>query len=245
MYPELETSVSFRKKFIDNSAKPELPDEETIRSILRKIGKETPDQELNCGFCGYPSCREKAIAVYQNKAQLYMCLPYMSEMSQSMSNVILGKTPNIIIAVDSEMKILEFNAAAEEVFGVSRSNALKKYLYEFIDTSDFEFVVQSHDSISDKKVSYPEYHIITEQTITFVPGQDIVIGVFKDITAEQEQDEKMYQLKVDTIDMAQKVIDKQMVVAQEIASLLGETTAETKVTLTKLKDMIIYNGEKK
>ena len=245
VYPELETSVSFRKKFIDNSAKPELPDEETIRSILRKIGKETPDQELNCGFCGYPSCREKAIAVYQNKAQLYMCLPYMSEMSQSMSNVILGKTPNIIIAVDSEMKILEFNAAAEEVFGVSRSNALKKYLYEFIDTSDFEFVVQSHDSISDKKVSYPEYHIITEQTITFVPGQDIVIGVFKDITTEQEQEEKMYQLKVDTIDMAQKVIDKQMVVAQEIASLLGETTAETKVTLTKLKDMIIYNGEKK
>ena len=47
----------------------------------------------------------------------------------------------------------------------------------------------------------------------------------------------------DTVDMAQKVIDKQMIVAQEIASLLGETTAETKVTLTKLKNLILYNEE--
>ena len=64
------------------------------------------------------------------------------------------------------------------------------------------------------------------------------MGIFKVITEEEALKEKSQKLRMDTVDMAQKVIDKQMVVAQEIASLLGETTAETKVTLTKLKDMI-------
>ena len=63
------------------------------------------------------------------------------------------------------------------------------------------------------------------------------------MTEEVEQQDKMYQLRVDTVDMAQKVIDNQMRVAQQIANLLGETTAETKVTLTKLKDMIVYNDD--
>ena len=76
-----------------------------------------------------------------------------------------------------------------------------------------------------------------------MPDQNIIIGIFNDVTEEVEQQDKMYQLRVDTVDMAQKVIDNQMRVAQQIANLLGETTAETKVTLTKLKDMIVYNDD--
>ena len=244
-YPEIDSDISFAKKFLDTSRVFDIPDEQTIREILCKIGKDTPDKELNCGFCGYPSCREKAIAVYQHKAQLYMCLPYMTEMAESLSNTILAKTPNMIIAVDTELKIVEFNNAAEKVFKVSRGEAVGKYLCEFIDTSNFEVCLETKESIVDKTVSYPEYNLITEQSITFVPEQNIIIGIFKDITAEEKAREKAYNLKIDTIDMAQNVIDKQMVVAQEIASLLGETTAETKVTLTKLKDMILYDGEDK
>ena len=71
----------------------------------------------------------------------------------------------------------------------------------------------------------------------------MIMGLMKDVTSEENQRDKRYNLKMDTIAMAQKVIDKQMVVAQEIAGLLGETTAETKVTLSKLKDMIVYNEE--
>ena len=52
-------------------------------------------------------------------------------------------------------------------------------------------------------------------------------------------EEKLQNLKMETVEMAQQVIAKQMTVAQEIASLLGETTAETKVTLTKLKNFIL------
>ena len=62
-----------------------------------------------------------------------------------------------------------------------------------------------------------------------------LIHILKDMTAENENKKKLEALRMHTVDTAQKVIDKQMRVAQEIASLLGETTAETKVALTSLK----------
>lgn len=70
-----------------------------------------------------------------------------------------------------------------------------------------------------------------------------MLVIYQDITERGEGEEKRYRLKMETIDAAQKVIDKQMMVAQEIAGLLGETTAETKVTLTKLRDSILMDEE--
>ena len=81
------------KAFIDKTKTNDIPDEATIRSILASIGKDTPDKEQNCGFCGYPSCRDKAIGVYQKKAKLYMCLFYMSEMTQSLSPTLSSLKP--------------------------------------------------------------------------------------------------------------------------------------------------------
>ena len=112
-----------------------------------------------------------------------------------------------------------------------------------MDSSDFEFVLSSHESISDKKVALKEYGLITEQSIVYVAKENIAMGIFKDITKEEQDLENKYTLRAETMEMAQKVIDKQMVAAQQIASLLGETTAETKVTLTKLKDMIVFNSD--
>jgi two-component system NtrC family sensor kinase len=54
----------------------EAPEEE-IRRILALTGKNTTADELNCGACGYPSCREKALAVWRGKAEVEMCLPYL------------------------------------------------------------------------------------------------------------------------------------------------------------------------
>ena len=242
-YPAVDEEIPMGKRFFDRSRHEKLPDEDTIRSILAKIGKESPEQELNCGACGYNSCREKAIAVYLNKAELTMCVPYMKERAESLSNYVLSETPNITIMVDDEMKIIEFNKAAEECFKISRREALEKGLFELIDSSDFQFVLETKQPITNKKVHYKEYGITTEQSIIYIDKQNIVMGIFKDITKEEREQENLYDLRVETMEMAQKVIDKQMVAAQQIASLLGETTAETKVTLTKLKNMIVFDGD--
>ncbi|MDF2631565.1 MAG: putative sensor protein [Caproiciproducens sp.] len=242
-YPRLPEQIPMGMQFVDRSVKEDIPDEAAIRSILLKIGKESPADELNCGSCGYPTCRDKAVAVYQGKAELTMCMPYMKERAESLSNYVLTETPNITIIVDKDLNIIEFNAAAENAFKVTRREALQKCIFEIIDSSDFQFAFDSKQSITDKKVHYKEYGITTMQTIVYIAKEDIAMGIFKDITQDEADVENKYKLRNETIEMAQKVINKQMVAAQQIASLLGETTAETKVTLTKLKNMIVFDGD--
>lgn len=221
----------------------DIPTEDEIRRILALIGKNSKAHELNCGSCGYSTCREKAIAVYQGKAELYICLPYMTDINQAMSNVTLSLTPNYIIAVDSEMYIKEFNVAAQRLFNISRAEAINQKLSNFIDTKDFENVISNKRSIYDKKVRYDDIGIVTEQTIVYSKDRNMAIAIIKDVTNEEKKKEALYKRKLESVEMAQKVIDKQMVVAQQIASLLGETTAETKVTLNKLKNLIDTEDE--
>lgn len=220
----------------------DIPDEKTIRKILTEIGKPTPDKELNCGSCGYPTCRDKAIAVYQKKAELYMCLPYINDLSQSLSNVTLSVTPNYILAVDRELRILEINLPALKLFGVSRQQALKGDLFEYMDPTDFEEVFETHRNIVDKKVKLEQQGLIVMSTLVYVPEQDLVVCVMKDITEEESRKESAFRARLESAEMAQKVIEKQMIAAQEIASLLGETTAETKTTLNTLKNLILSEG---
>lgn len=241
--PHMPEKIPLQMKFLDRSVKEDIPDEDTIRSILMKIGKESPEDELNCGSCGYPTCRDKAIAVYQNKAELTMCMPYMKERAESLSNCVLTETPNITIIVDNDLNIIEFNTAAENAFKITRHEAMQKCIYEIMDSSDFQYVFDSKNSIPDKKVHFKDYGVVAMQTIVYIAKENIAMGIYKDITREEIALENKYKLRNETMEMAQKVIDKQMVAAQQIASLLGETTAETKVTLTKLKNMIVFDGD--
>ena len=66
----------------------------------------------------------------------------------------------------------------------------------------------------------------------------LLIGIIRDITEEQLQKERRESMKSQTIEVADRVVDKQMRIVQEIASLLGETAAETKIALSKLKESI-------
>ena len=151
-YPAVDEEIPMGKRFFDRS-RHEKPARTRIPSAVfwRKSVRESPEQELNCGACGYNSCREKAIAVYLNKAELTMCVPYMKERAESLSNYVLSETPNITIMVDDEMNIIEFNKAAEECFKISRREALEKGLFELIDSSDFQFVLETKQPITNKR----------------------------------------------------------------------------------------------
>ena len=234
--------ISFREDFYDRSPHDLQPTEEQIQEILRMTGKVRPEDELNCGACGYPTCREKAIAVFQKKAELNMCIPFMNEKAESLANLVMETSPNIVLIVDRDMKIMEYSAVGEKYFGKTRQEALQMYLFELVDPSDFQWVFDSRQNIHGKKVSYPEYDLSTLQNIVYIPKQDVVLGTFIDITKEEEAAKEDYEKKLETIDLAQKVIHKQMMVAQEIAGLLGETTAETKTTLTKLCRSLLDDG---
>ncbi len=241
-FPEKPADYFYRE-FHDRSAAVLMPTEEEIREILRKIGKNTVKDELNCSACGYPSCRDKAIAVYQGKAELTMCMPYMQEQARSMAKTIMDKSPDAILAVNREMCIEEFSKAAEACFGKNRSAVKHLPLRDVIPDDDFRAVYENHQNIYGKKVYYPQYELYFLQDIIYMEEQDSVMGLFQNITAEEIKKQQQYSMRLETVEMAQNVIDKQMMVAQQIASLLGETTAETKVSLTKLRNMILSDQE--
>lgn len=76
------SGVDLRRTFADRSIPLPIPTEEDIQRILRQIKKFQKEDELNCGACGYNSCREKAAAVFQGLAELQMCLPYLVDQLQ-------------------------------------------------------------------------------------------------------------------------------------------------------------------
>ena len=230
--------VDLKKRFEDRSIEEPFPSEDEIREILAKTGKHRAEDELNCGACGYVSCREKAIAVYQGKAELEMCIPHLTAQAESMANLILNESPNAVIIADASQQILEYAAVGERFFGVSRERALKRRLSELIDPSDYEAVQSSHRNIYGKKVYYPQYDRWTLQNIVYIPRQDSTLMTFIDITAQEKRLRQEQETRNETIELAHNVIRNQMFTAQKIASLLGETTAETKMTLTRLTRVI-------
>ncbi len=232
-------SFDFEKKFEPTPIKTKKPSEQDITRILEATGKYRPEHELNCGACGYNSCREKAEAVYNGMAEIHMCLPYMRNRAESLSNLIIQSTPNAIIAVDKDINVQVFNNGAETMFRVNSGDVIHKPLSLLFDDDDFRFVSKTKQNIINKKVVLPQYGLITKQDIYFEKEHSLVISIITDITEEQQIQERDARLRRETIKTAQEVIDKQMRVAQEIASVLGETTAETKVLLNKIQRLLI------
>lgn len=236
--PWLNSSL-LKKEFGGTPVKDDEPSEEEICRILKSTGKYTPADELNCGACGYSTCREKAVAVYQGKAELSMCMPHALMRAESMSNVVMDVTPNLIFIIDGDLRIRECNKKAQEFLGVGKEEALQRYIFEFIEADDIEEVLRTKQAVLHKKHPVEHGRVILEETIVYIENIDSVLVTYQDVTKEEWMKEQHLKLKIETLEMAQKVIDKQMTVAQEIAGLLGETTAETKVTLTKLRDSIL------
>lgn len=234
-------SVSLTAVYAKRKLNRVTPTEEEIRQVLSKTGKNKPADELNCGACGYNSCREKALAVLEGLAEIDMCIPYMRAKAESRATLICSMTPNAIFVVDKDLQILEVNPAAEKKFLCQQEQVVGKDLELLIDPVYFKEALRTRELVTGE-VAYPSYGIVTWQAIFYVEAEAVLIGIFVDITKEHEQRERLALMKGETLTKAQEVIDKQMRVAQEIAGLLGETTAETKVLLTKLIKMI-KNGD--
>ncbi|MEG1742944.1 MAG: [Fe-Fe] hydrogenase large subunit C-terminal domain-containing protein [Clostridia bacterium] len=228
-----------KKEITPIEKKLKTPTESEINEILRQMGKTKPEQELNCGSCGYNSCREKAVAVYNGKADLSMCLPFLKDKAESFSDNIINNTPNAIIVLNENLEVQQINHAALKIMNLrSAADVLGEQSVRILDPKDFITVKNSGISIRDKRVYLAEYKKYVEETITYDKDYRIIICIMRDVTDEEFVREKKESISRQTIEIADKVVDKQMRVVQEIASLLGETAAETKIALTKLKESI-------
>lgn len=232
-------SIDFSKVFLARPVVKNLASESEIQRILESMGKYEASDELNCGGCGYNTCREKAQAVFEGMAEMSMCLPYMRGKAESVTNVIFENTPNIIMILDEKLNVKEINPTAQRTFAVSEDFIKEKSISIIMDEEPFRQVRDTKKPLLSQRVHYKNYGVVMLQNIMYLEKQKVILAIMINTTMEEKQRDELKRVRENAIDAAQKVIEKQMRVAQEIASLLGETTAETKVTLTKLKDIAL------
>lgn len=215
-----------------------MPTEMEIMAVLRKMGKFRPSDELNCGTCGYNTCRDKAIAICQGKAETSMCLPFLREKAESFSDTIVNNTPNGLIALNEDLEVQQINAAARRIMNLrNATDVLGESVVRILDPAVFLRVKKSGKTERDR-IFLAEYEKYVDQTVVYDKDSRTLVCIMRDVTEEELEKNKKEALSRQTIETADRVVEKQMRIVQEIASLLGETAAETKIALTKLKESI-------
>ena len=210
-----------------------------IKESLKNMGKFSPAQELNCGSCGYDTCRAKAIAIYQGKAEISMCLPYLKEKAESFSDTIVKNTPNGLFVLNDKLEVQQINSAALKIMNIrSASDVMGEQVIRILDPAPFMNVQKSGRGVYNQRTYLAEYGRYVEQTIVPDKESRMLICIMRDVTDEESEKEKKEAISRQTVEVADKVVDKQMRIVQEIASLLGETAAETKIALSKLKEFV-------
>ena len=228
-----------KKQFEFIERRLQQPTETQIFNVLRQMGKFKPSDELNCGSCGYNTCREKAIAICQGKAEISMCLPFLKDKAESFSDTIVKNTPNGLIVLNESLEVQQINEAARNIMNIrSSADILGDLVVRILDPEDFVEVRNTGRDIHNKRVYLAEYKRYVEQSVVYDKDSHLLIGIMRDITDEEIQRERKESISRQTVEVADKVVDKQMRIVQEIASLLGETAAETKIALAKLKESI-------
>lgn len=213
------------------------PSKEELQEILSSMGKDTPEKILNCGVCGYSTCVNKAIAIYNGMAEPSMCLSYMSERAESFTGNILQNSPFAVIAINDKMEVQLFNNRAKSLFNIQNVNDILGHpLSEILDVKDIEDCYTDNKDRFSKEMYLSEYDKYVEEIIVPDKQNRNTIVILRDLSDVVNYKKKVESIDKNAIEIADNVIEKQMKIVQEIASLLGETTAETKVALTKLKE---------
>ena len=231
--------VAMKKHFEFIEQRSPVPTESELTDILHQMGKFRPSQELNCGSCGYNTCREKAIAIYQGKAEISMCLPYLKDKAESFSDTIVKNTPNGLIVLNEKLEVQQINNAALRIMNLrSPKDVLGDQVIRILDPTVFANVLHSGNGVYNERTYLAEYGRYVEQTVVYDRESRMLICIMRDVTDEEHEREKKEDISRQTVEVADKVVEKQMRIVQEIASLLGETAAETKIALAKLKESI-------
>ena len=236
---EQPRSIELRKQLTYIAPEIPYPSESEINSALRQMGKFKPSDELNCGSCGYNTCREKAVAICQGKAEISMCLPFLKDKAESFSDTIVKNTPNGLIVLNESLEVQQINEAAMRIMNIrSASDVLGTQAIRILDPTVYMNVLTSGKNVKNERVDLAEYSRYVEQSVVYDRDSHLLVGIMRDITDEEYERERKESISRKTIEVADKVVDKQMRIVQEIASLLGETAAETKIALSKLKESI-------
>lgn len=215
------------------------PSQMLIDQMLVRMGKEDPETRLNCGSCGYNSCQEKAVAIIQGKADLSMCLPYMMEKAQGFSDAVVNNSPNAILVLNEDLEVQKINPVACRLFRVrNEKDVLGEAVDRLMDDTVFRTVRQTRRNRTNEREYLSEYGCYVDRTVLFNADSHLFICMMRDVTGEVERLEKKLETRLQAVAIADDVAKKQLKIVQDIASLLGETAADTLIAIDHLKETI-------
>ena len=161
----------------------------------------------------------------------------MSAEGTSDVSSILQHSPNGILLVDEEACIQFVNPAFRRMFCTGDADLTGRKAAEFLHSDCFEKVLAADGELSVRG-SAVEHDVYYRASLFRLEGEHRCCGIFIDTSEEEHARADLSEMKRETLARAQEVIRRQMQTAQEIAGLLGETTAETKVLLAELADLL-------
>lgn len=218
------------------------PTEDDIRQALRRVGKASPGDELNCGGCGYNTCRDFACALALGRAEPTMCVSWMRRLAQKKANALLRCMPSGVVIVDRNLRIVECNEAFTRLFGddLRQLWELKPGLagcrlakvVPFVDL--FESVLQT-----GQECHYDHYRCagrLYDITVFSLDLGETVGAVIQDVTRQEFQRDEIAR-------KANEVITRNLLTVQEIACRLGEHMAETEILLRSIAEAYAPEGE--
>ena len=241
--PSEQADVDVHKEFVKRPLKRNVPTPEDIEYFLSLIGRGKKEDRLDCGGCGYNTCRAKAVAVFEGMADPFMCIPQSRDKAEAKSNLLFDNSPSGVVVLDKSFKIIEVNPVAKGILGLDDGDGSEHYMTEFLDKELLEKSSMKEVKATHDRVYSDPLRKLLDLTYFKITGHDIAMLVMDDRTEMAEQIEEERKMRKETLDVTQKVVEKQMIIAQEIASLLGETTAETKLALNKLKNSLAMDDK--
>ena len=168
-----------------------------------------------------------------------MCLPYLKDKAESFSDTIVENTPNGLFVLNEKLEVQQINSAARRLMNIrSASDVMGAHVARILDPDVFVNVLNTRRNVLSQRTYLAEYKRYVDISVMYDYDSRLLIGIMRDVTEEETAREKKESISQKTIEVADRVVEKQMRIVQEIASLLGETAAETKIALTKLKESI-------
>lgn len=237
-----ETVQNLGRTFERSGAEIQPPEAARVRQALAEIGKHTADDEINCGGCGYDTCRAFALAVLAERAEPSMCVSNLRKRAQRKANALLRCMPSGVVIADRSLNVVECNENLAKIFGGDlmlgyracpglEGVALNKVV-PFPEI--FQRVLDSGQDahrdlmrIGDRLISLTVFSIEPHETVG---------GILLDVTSTELRREHIAQ-------RAREVIDKNLATVQDLAFKLGEHMADTEILLRSIAEDYADEGD--
>jgi len=220
--------------FVQDKPNLEEISENQINKILERTGKIDPVDQLNCGACGYKTCLENAVAVARGMAEPEMCNPYMRRLAMQRTDRIIDTTPDGVVVLDSELRMIKMNPAFQKMF-MCGNGILGRRISYLVNADGFESLqagtAEQYESIQTK------YGIKYHEILYALREEGQYVGIYSDISKLNYDARQLDTIKQQTLMHAREFLEHQVRFAQEMAHYLGKSTAQSEDIAKRLIDL--------